>query len=45
MYYFIYYNLLFIGFAVITQDVAEHFEGIVCWLCSHQLLVVYGRAL
>jgi hypothetical protein len=25
--------------------VAEHFEYIVCWLCSHQLLVVHSRTL
>jgi hypothetical protein len=23
--------------------VAEHFECIVCWICSHQLLAVYSN--
>jgi hypothetical protein len=25
--------------------VAEHFECVVCWLCSHQLLAVYSHTL
>jgi hypothetical protein len=47
-----YNHLLFYLLLIIHQirrlnssDVAKHFEGIVCWLCSHEFQAVYGRAL
>jgi hypothetical protein len=47
-----YTNLLFYLLLIIhqihrhhSQDVAKHFEAIVCWLCLHQFQAVYGHAL